>query len=803
MNEIQIMPMVALRGLVLFPDMLLHFDVGRSASVAAVKHALKNNTEVFIVAQRDIMTDRPEQADLYETGTVARVRQVVRVGSDSDTYRVVVEGIHRAKLQTVLDTDSKYCEAKVQILKEPQSSDDGYNQYLEAILRLLKESFSAYCRLSGDGVQPLRRQMMAEKDAGRAADGIAANVFASIEKKQEILEIVDKAERAERCCVLLNEELEIISLERRIQDTVRTRMDKNQNEYYLREQLKAIYEELGEDEDPDSEKDKYLQAIELSNMPEQNKEKLRQEVIRLSRMQSNSPDSSVSRTYIEKCLELPWGIYTKDRLSPKAARAQLDKDHYGLDDVKQRIVELIAVRSMAPDIKGQIICLVGPPGVGKTSIAKSIAKAMKRNYARVSLGGVHDEAEIRGHRRTYIGSIPGRIIAAVAECKSANPVILLDEVDKLAGDFRGDPASALLEVLDGEQNSTYVDHYIDMPFDLSRVLFITTANDASAIPGPLYDRMEIIELGSYTREEKFNIAKKHLIPKQMKLHSLTRSMFRITDKAIYALIDSYTREAGVRVLERNIASLCRKADLYFSDGGEGKFTADDKNITEYLGPFKYRDDDYIYDDAVGVSNGLAWTSVGGEILQIEAQVFTGTGKLELTGSLGDVMKESAKIAVSVVRARASQYGIDPDFYKTKDIHIHAPEGAVPKDGPSAGIALTAAVLSALSGFEIRGSIAMTGEVTLTGRVLPIGGLKEKSMAAYKAGISRVIIPRGNLADLEKIDNVVKEKVEFIPVRTIDEALSLLIKLPERFTAREADEKKLIVPPQAKYDYEFQ
>ncbi len=780
------LPILALRGLVLFPGMTLHFDVGRKASINAVKYALEKNSEIFLVTQRNADDERPVQTGLYPVGTVACVKQAVRVSAPTNTLRVVVEGLYRASLLEISNY-TPYYSGTVKPRRDSivRTSDEKYE---EALIRSVKQRFTEYSDISGKIAPDICIKILESSSAGETADLIAGNIYFPIEEKQHILSELNPIRRLEYLTVVLQEEIEIISLEDKIQRNVQDRMDKNQNEYYLREQVKAIYEELGEGENPDEERDKYKQMILKSKMPEDSKEKMLIEADRLAKMSPSSPDANVIRTYLDKCLSLPWGIYTKDNLKLSSVRRSLDRDHYGLKDVKERIVEMLAVRAVAPDIKGQIICLAGPPGVGKTSVAKSIAKAMDRKYVRVALGGVHDEAEIRGHRRTYIGAIPGRIANSLIDAGSANPVMLLDEIDKLSGDFKGDPASALLEVLDAEQNNTYVDHYIDLPFDLSKVLFITTANDKYSIPAPLLDRMEIIDITSYTHEEKFNIAKKHLISKQMKDHNVNKSNLKITDKALRLIIDGYTKEAGVRNLERQIAKLCRKSDLAIADGSDEMITVTEKNIEEYLGPVKFREEETVPADDIGIVNGLAWTSVGGETLPIEVAVLDGTGKTELTGSLGDVMKESAMTAISLIRSRCERYGIDSSFYKNKDIHIHCPEGAVPKDGPSAGITMTTAVLSALADIPVRGNVAMTGEITLRGKVLPIGGLKEKSMAAYRHGMTTVVIPYGNSSDISQIDEEVRKKVKFIPVKTIDEVFDIALKREVK------KQKKSVAPP---------
>ncbi len=771
------MPVLALRGLVMFPDMAFHFDVGRAASVAAIKYALENNEEIFLVAQRDITDEEPSFTGLYTVGVVAKVKHVFRHSESDRTFRVAVEGKRRAKLCNI--TSAKPFLRGIVKYQDDIKVKANEREYEAALVRNIHNLFAQYCDISGKIEHSIISDVMLETDCGAICDKISGNIFFPVEEKQKILSEFSHIKRMEKLSLILAKEVDLISLESDIQSRVQEQMDESQREYYLRTQLKVIYDELGEGEDAPEESDRYAQLIRKSNMPDDCKEKLLAECKRFAKMSVGSPDANVVRTYLDKCLALPWGVYTKDNLKLDSARKQLDKDHYGMKDVKERIIEMIAARAISPDIKGQIICLAGPPGVGKTSVAKSVAKAMNKNYARISLGGVHDEAEIRGHRRTYIGAIPGRIINAIIDAKSANALILLDEIDKLSGNIKGDPAAALLEVLDGEQNSTYVDHFIDMPFDLSKVLFITTANDKYAIPEPLRDRMDIIDLSSYTHEEKFNIAKKHLVPKQLKEHNITKTQLRFADKALRLMIDGYTKEAGVRQLERLIAKCIRKVAVMIVDGKADKINITDKNLNEFLGPVKFREDEHSISDSVGLVNGLAWTSVGGEMLKIEVSVLEGTGKLELTGSLGDVMKESAKAAVSLVRSRAEQFGIDKEFYKTKDIHIHVPEGAVPKDGPSAGITMTTALFSALSGIAVKGNVAMTGEITLRGRVLPIGGLREKSMAAYRHGMKIVIIPWDNAADLAEIDDAVKDKITFIPVKTIDDVLAVALVKSEK------------------------
>ncbi len=781
MDKNILMPMVPLRGVALFPGMTLHFDVGRRSSLQALKNA--NGQDVFFVSQKDAVLEKPELSDLYPVGVVGTVRQIIKLPDHSSTVRVVVEGKYRAQIDELV-SKRLYYKVTVKPLADditPPSEFSKDSAFLEAAaLFSLKNYFDDYAEFIRHMTPEMFQNIYENKDLGALSDYIAGNIMLPLEDKQTVLGKLNIYERSEALCCILSKETEILRVDAHIQDKVQEQMDKNQREYYLREEMKAITDELGELEGEDSSE--LVTKIKQSLMPESHKEKLLSEAERLKRMSPSSADSNVLRSYIEKCLEIPWNIYTKENNSIIKAKKVLEKDHFGLRDVKDRVVEMLAALMVSPDIKGQIICLAGPPGVGKTSVARSIAAATGRKYVRISLGGVRDEAEIRGHRKTYIGSMPGRIINALIEAGSMNCLVLLDEIDKLGSDIKGDPASALLEVLDGEQNFSFRDHYIELPVDLSKVLFITTANDKGMIPPALRDRMEVIDLPSYTYEEKFHIAKKHLIPKQMKEHSLTKDNIKISDGALRTVIDGYTREAGVRILERKIASLMRKESVRLASGIEERLDITDKNLEEYLGVRKYRPEENVLESIVGVVNGLAWTAVGGELLKAEALVLPGSGKIELTGSLGEVMKESVKAAVSFVRSRADKFCINPDFYKENDIHVHFPEGAVPKDGPSAGVTVTTALVSALTERKVRGDIAMTGEVTLTGRVLPIGGLREKSMAAYREGISTVIIPWGNSSDLEEVDEAVKKKVKFVPVKTVDEVIDLAL-YPAHRTAR--------------------
>lgn len=770
------LPAVSMRGIVMFPSMLLHFDVGREKSVLAIKKAMEGDRQIFLVAQRDYTVEDPKQEDLYKVGVVAKIVQLLN--SEKDSIRIMVEGVYRAVLVKVdMEGPCMMCEVR-------PSPDQRVGELLpaeeQALFRAVLSSFESYCELVPKMPKEIQASILSQKTLQGLFDKIVQNLFFQVEDKQLLLEERHPIRRMQLLVEVLEKEANILALEQDIYSQVKEQMDKNQRDYFLREQLRVISNELGEGDNPQEESMEYMDAIaSFKNMPEETREKLYKECDRLYKMPPQSQEAQIVRTYLETCLDLPWDKETKDHADVERASRVLERDHYGMKKVKDRILELIAVRKLAPDIKGQIICLAGPPGVGKTSIAKSIAKALGRKYVRISLGGVRDEADIRGHRKTYLGSMPGRIMTAMKQAGSRNPLILLDEVDKMGADFKGDPSAALLEVLDSEQNNAFRDHYIEVPFDLSDVLFVTTANDVSAIPRPLLDRMELIEMGSYTREEKWNIAKKHLIPKQIKRHGLTAKELKFTKDGLYALIDGYTREAGVRNLERDIASICRKTAKKVVGEEVPSFTVSEKTITEVMGAPRYLDQGMRRTDEVGVVTGLAWTSVGGETMDIETIVLPGTGKVQITGQLGEVMTESAQIAVSYVRSIAESYGIDPDFYKTKDIHIHAPEGAVPKDGPSAGVTMVTAVVSALSGIPVRRDVAMTGEVTLRGRVLPIGGLREKSMAAYRMGMKTVFIPQDNRKDLEEVDPVVKEHITFVPVAHVSEVLQgALIRLPE-------------------------
>ena len=760
------LPAIALRGLVVFPDNVIHFEVGREKSIAAIDWAMNNNSPVFLVTQKEMDTEQPGMEDLYTYGVIAEIKQMLRVSDE--LVKVLVEGKTRARLLS-LESDRPFLVAQVRPapMRGVRSADA---EELEALLRSIHESFSGYAKLSPRLPKDVVYNILTGDDPVRLAEYIPANLLFKYQDKQDALNEGTLIGRLKKILQLLEKETRVLTIEKEIQAQVSEQMDKNQRDYYLREQMRVIAGELDEGEDTRAEADGYRKKILELKLDEEIQEKLLKEADRMSRMQASSQEAAVIRTYLDVCLALPWHVYTKDDLNIKRAAALLDKEHYGLKKVKERILEILAVRALAPEVKSQIICLVGPPGVGKTSIARSIAACMGRKYARMSLGGVRDEAEIRGHRRTYIGALPGKIISAITTAKSSNPLILLDEVDKLAGDFRGDPAAALLEALDPEQNATFRDHYLDIPFDLSKVLFITTANNMDTIPGPLLDRMDVIELPSYTRVEKFNIAKRHLLPKQLENTGLGDKV-KIPGPTLYAIIDSYTREAGVRGLERTINEVLRKCARRIVAGDAETITVFPAMLEELLGPARIKPGYYNKTNDVGIANGLAWTSVGGELLPIEVQAIPGgSGKLQLTGSLGDVMKESAQLAITYARVHAEEYGIDLEKLKTTDLHIHAPEGAVPKDGPSAGVTLTTALISCLSGLPVRADLAMTGEITLHGAVLPIGGLREKSMAAYRESMKTVLIPQANLPDLYEVDEEVKKHVEFVPVKNLQQVL---------------------------------
>ena len=768
------LPVLPLRGLVVFPGVVTHFDVGRLKSTKSVEEAMRADQRIFLTAQKDLSVDDPKKNDLYAVGTVAIVKQILRMPGDN--MRILVEGKFRAELVDCIQSEP-YLFARVEEIEEP-----AYNASLPRVQALLRQAHGAYeqfVELAAKNLQDGLLQVLSSEDPGFVADFIAQNSSIVYQDKQKILEQPHPVKRLELTVKLLAKELEILQLENEISEKVQQNVNKGQRDYYLREQMHVIREELGE-EDDEADSEGYQEKIRALKLPEQTETKLLKEARRLGKQQQNSAEAAVIRNYLDLVLELPWNTRTKERLDVKAAEKILDEDHFGLEPVKKRILETLAVRQLAPELPGQILCLVGPPGVGKTSIAISIARALNRRLARISLGGVHDEAEIRGHRKTYIGAMPGRIMTGISQAKSKNALLLLDEIDKLGSDYKGDPSSALLEVLDSAQNSSFRDHYIEVPFDLSECMFITTANTTDTIPRALLDRMEVIELGSYTDEEKLQIAKRHLLPKQLTKHGIAKSRVRLTDDAIREIIACYTRESGVRTLERELAAVCRKCAMRFVEENPPKrLTITGSNLEKFLGPRRFLPDEMPQADQVGLVTGLAWTSVGGTTLEVEVNVVEGSGKLELTGNLGDVMKESVFAAVSYIRSRTAELGIDPDFYKTKDIHVHFPEGAVPKDGPSAGITICTAIVSALTARPVRRDIAMTGEISIRGRVLPIGGLKEKTMAALRHGVKTVIIPAANEKDLAEIDQTVRNSLQFITARHVDSVLAAALAPAEK------------------------
>ena len=758
------LPILALRGLTVFPGQTVHFDVGRPKSVVALEAAMKQDQYILLIPQKDLLVDDPKLSDLYSIGVIAQVKQVLK--AQGENLRVLVTGLHRGKI-TQIHQSEPYLSGTVESVPDQEDTDSVRSR---AMRREANITYASYLELCEHPVQLIQLKIMSSDDSGFIADTIAQNSGMDFKDKVKLLCMLNPVKRLETAVKLLKQEVEVLKLESQIQEKTRSNMEQNQKDYYLREQIRAIREELGE-EDEDSEIQSYTDRICGLCLEESVEKKLLKDVDRLKKQPFGSAEGAVLRNYLDTVLELPWNHRTKERVDVSVARRILEQDHFGLEKVKERILETIAVRQMAPKMPPQILCLVGPPGVGKTSISYSIAKALNRKMARISLGGVHDEADIRGHRKTYIGAMPGRIMAAITQSGSSNPLLLLDEIDKMGQDHRGDPSAALLEVLDGEQNSTYRDHYLEIPFDLSDVMFITTANTLDTVPRPLLDRMEVIELGSYTDEEKLMIAKNHLIAKQLDKHGLKKTQLRITEDAIREIITCYTRESGVRNLERSIGEICRKAAMKLLEQEQPKrITVNGNNLEEFLGVRKYLPDCLPPSDQVGLVTGLAWTSVGGETLEVEVNVMDGSGKLELTGNLGDVMKESAHAALSYIRANVQKLGIAPDFYKTKDIHVHFPEGAVPKDGPSAGVTVCTAMVSALTGISVRRDVAMTGEISLRGRVMRIGGLKEKTMAALRHGIHTVIIPRDNQRDLMEIDQTVRRQLNFITAETVDTVL---------------------------------
>ena len=761
------LPLIPLRGLAIFPYMILNFDIGREMSLKALDQAMLEDELVFLTSQIEAEVDEPTTEDFYHVGTICKVKQVIKL--PGDTVRVLVEGVSRGKVKEINEEDGYFKALVEEIIYDQENADEDIE--VEAFVRNVFDAFEEYINI-GNRVSPEILVSLADiENVDRFIDTIASNIFLKADQKQEILEEFNIVKRLELLYKILLEEIDILKIEKKITLRVKKQMNKVQKEYYLREQLKAIQKELGEDEDLTSEVEEYKEKLRKIKAPKETKEKIEKEINKFSRTSPQSPDSSVSRTYLDTIFSLPWNKETRDKLDLKNAKEILDEQHYGLEKVKDRILEYLAIRKLSKSLKGPIVCLVGPPGVGKTSIAKSIAEALGKKFVRISLGGVRDEAEIRGHRRTYVGSIPGRIINGIKEAQTKNPVFLLDEIDKMAADYKGDPASAMLEVLDPEQNKTFVDHYLEVPFDLSKILFITTANSLSTIPGPLLDRMEVIEVSGYIEEEKLNIAQKYLLPKQIKEHGLEPGFVKIEEQAMRDIINYYTREAGVRTLERTIGKVCRKiAKKFVEDSSLEGVIVTPKDLEEYLGR-----DKHLYDLAgtkpeIGIVTGLAWTSVGGVTLPVEVNVLKGKGQVVLTGSLGDVMKESAQTGISYIRSIADKFDIDQEFYKTEDIHIHCPEGATPKDGPSAGVTMATAVISALTKIPVRCDVAMTGEITLRGRVMVVGGVKEKVLAAHRAGIKKVLIPRECDAQLDEIPENVKEKLEIVLVDHMDQVL---------------------------------
>ncbi|SCZ78913.1 endopeptidase La [Acidaminobacter hydrogenoformans] len=762
-DKILSMPLIPLRGLSVFPYMVLHFDVGREKSIKALEEAMIYDQKIFLTTQRDIDVDLPSTEDFYEIGTICKIKQMLKLPGDA--IRVLVEGVSRGKVEGII-FEEPYFKARIMKIEEDTTRD----RETEALIRSCLTAFEKYIAVSNRVSPEVMLSMTTIEEPGRFADVLASNMVLKTEQKQEILEAVEPKKRLTAIYSILLSEIEIMEVEKQINEKVRKQINKMQKEYYLREQMKAIREELGEDFDPDDEIEELYKKLDKLKLDKKVADKVGKEIERLARMSPASAESTVVRSYVNWILDLPWNKKTKDTLDISKARAILDEDHYGLKSVKERVLEYLAIRELTKSLKGPIICLVGPPGVGKTSIAKSIARSLNRKFVRMSLGGVRDEAEIRGHRRTYIGAIPGRIINGIKEAGTKNPVFLFDEIDKLTSDFRGDPASALLEVLDPEQNKDFTDHYLEVPFDLSSVMFVTTANSLGTIPRPLLDRMEIIEVSGYTEYEKLNIAKKYLVPKQLKAHGLTEDNLSLSDDTLSAIISYYTRESGVRELERQIATVCRKVATRIVEEKVTTVRVNRSNLDKFLGVKKHHYDEIQKEHQIGIATGLAWTPVGGETLSIEVSIMKGKGNLVLTGQMGDVMKESARAGLSYLRSISEKYEIADDFHEKMDIHIHIPEGAIPKDGPSAGITMATAVLSAITGIPVRNDLAMTGEITLRGRVLPIGGLKEKSLAASRAGVKTVLFPKENVKDLEEIPSTVRSKMKFIPVESMDEVL---------------------------------
>ncbi len=767
----RLMPVLPIRGISVFPGTMLTFDVERPASQKALNAAMESDQIIFLTAQKDATVAQPSDTDVYHMGTICRVRQVLR-NPHGKTMRVLIDGLVRGEMDAMYTRDGCAYAYVSSVMEEEEVNP----ALAEALLRRTVNLFAEYAERSGNVSPDSMLYVMTGSNPGMVADVIAQTIYLKGDQKQALLSETMASKRLDLLQKMLVHEIQILEIDKQISDATNDQMNKAQRDYYLREQQKVIAAELGEDEDDDAAS--YRRKIAALELDEEIEAKLLKEVRRMAKQPSGSSEGALLRNYLDVCLELPWNKRTEDNIHVPLARRVLDEDHYGLEKVKERVVEFLAVRQLAPDMKGGVLCLVGPPGTGKTSIAMSVARAMGRKLCRVSLGGVHDEAEIRGHRKTYIGAMPGRIVAGLQQAGSLNPVMVLDEIDKLGSDYKGDPSAALLEVFDPEQNSKFRDNFLEMPLDLSEVLFITTANTLDTIPRPLLDRMEIIELSSYTDEEKLHIAKDHLLPKQRKKHGLKANQMKLSDDAIRDIVALYTKESGVRLLERKLAEVCRKVATRIAEGQCKSVTVKPAALEKYLGPARYSKDTVTGHNEVGLVHGLAWTAVGGEVLDVEVAVIEGSGKLELTGNLGDVMKESAKAAMTYIRSRSKQLGLDDEFYKSKDIHIHFPEGAVPKDGPSAGITMTIGLISALTGVPVRSDVAMTGEITLRGRVLPIGGLKEKTMAALRSGVKTVIIPAENEKDLEQIDQDVRQALHFVPTDHVDKVLDVaLVRTP--------------------------
>lgn len=763
MSKKRLIPLLPLRGILVFPYMIIHLDVGREKSISALEEAMVHDRLIMLASQKDAQNDKPLPEDIFSTGTVAEIKQLLKL--PGGTIRVLVEGLHRAKIEKFIELDPYY-QVEVNEFEEME----GKTPEVEALTRSVIHQFEQWVKLSKKIPPETLVSVVTVEEPGRLADLIASHLSLKIEDKQALLDAITVKDRLEKLCEIIGREMEILELEKKINVRVRKQMEKTQKEYYLREQLKAIQKELGDKDDRMAEVDDYRQRLKEQALPKEVAEKVTKEIERLEKMPPMVAESAVIRTYLDWLLALPWSKETTDRLDVKLAEDTLDEDHYGLGKVKERILEYLSIRKLTQSMKGPILCLVGPPGVGKTSLARSIARAMERKFVRVSLGGVRDEAEIRGHRRTYVGALPGRVIQGMRTVGSKNPVFLLDEIDKMSSDFRGDPSAALLEVLDPEQNNTFSDHYVEVPFDLSRVLWVVTANVMHNIPRPLLDRMEIISIPGYTEEEKVQIAKRYLIPKQVREHGLTDKQVIFTEGTVQKVIRDYTRESGVRNLERSMATLCRKVARQIVQNERTSIKITTQNLHTFLGAPKYRHAHAESNHQIGVSTGLAWTEVGGDVLATEVSIMKGKGKLTLTGQLGEVMRESAQAGFSYIRTKASDLGIDPEFYEKTDIHIHLPEGAIPKDGPSAGITMATAVASALTGKAVRADLAMTGEITLRGRVLPVGGIKEKVLAAHRAGIKKIILPQENKRDLDELPANVKRSLEFVLVEHMDEVL---------------------------------